>query len=295
MESEEYDEARLPPPKNLPFYTKPEVVSVIQDAMQKQKEYPALQRSSQHSISIINAVVDAKLVPCAVRSIERLMKRHWEGQTIVDTVWASPPEGVKPRAVSKSKAEDGLSKRRAQPTAASHKSKIKSSSQGIGPIYDQSRLPLPKNGKFYTESECVSVVNDTIQKEWECHPGQKLSQSSIIKAIVVAKYVPCAVRSIERLMKGHAEGHAIIDTEWLHAVGGQNRAVPNYVVAQTAARILEQGTRVTDLREVVEKMIVDYVIETHEKAGLVPDPKAVKPSRQTIDKYCVEMAHLLAT
>lgn len=96
-------------------------------------------------------------------------------------------------------------------------------------------------------------------------------------------------------MKGHAEGHAIIDTEWLHAVGGQNRAVPNYVVAQTAARILEQGTRVTDLREVVEKMIVDYVIETHEKAGLVPDPKAVKPSRQTIDKYCVEMAHLLAT
>ena len=54
------------------------------------------------------------------------------------------------------------------------------------------------------------------------------------------KVVPCAVRSIERLMKRHAEGQTIIDTEWLHAVGGQNRAVPNYVVAQTAARILEQ-------------------------------------------------------
>ena len=111
-----YDEARLPPPKSLPFYSKPEVVSVIQDAMQKQKEYPALQRSSQHSI--INAVVNAKLVPCAVRSIERLMKRHWEGGSIADTAWASPSEGVKPRVASKSKAEDGPSKKKS-PTNSS--------------------------------------------------------------------------------------------------------------------------------------------------------------------------------
>eukprot|EP00984_Skeletonema_dohrnii_P032677 scaffold27202_cov108-Skeletonema_dohrnii-CCMP3373.AAC.2 len=229
-------------------------------------------------------------------------KRREANDTIAATATKSKrkrkkqPEVVLLENYNKSKKEEHSIKRKSEaPTTVSpdnkrvtRSSSSETSSDHTGSSFDHSKLPQPQNNGIYTKPEVVQVIVNALHDPEAPKPP---TQRSVILAIIAAKYVPCQYKTVQRLMKKHWAKEPILDNEWVSPQGGQGRVVPEDVVAKTAESILAQGNEGSDLRDTVEKMIVDHVKEVQEEAGLVPDPKAVLPSRSTVDKYCVEMAH----
>ena len=82
-----FDRTQLPKPQNCNFYSKLEVVKVIEDAIAAAPESPPTQ------LSIIKAIVAASYVPVQHRALEKLMKRHNNKEVIVDSEWSSSQGG----------------------------------------------------------------------------------------------------------------------------------------------------------------------------------------------------------
>jgi hypothetical protein len=150
--------------------------------------------------------------------------------------------------------------------------------------FDQSELPVPKDGSCYSKPEVIKVMKDILNA-----PGKSPSRWQIIKAIVSSKYVPVGARTIERLMNKDENGEVILDDPWLPPKGGQQKAVPDHVVAETAAKLRDSwSNKGLNLQKVVKDMIMNYRASLQEKAGLVREPEV--PDKATINKYCVALA-----
>ena len=77
-----YDKSQLPKPQNGTSYTKPEVVSVIESALQDTS-----QGNTPVQAHIIKAIISAGYVPVHQRNVEKLMQKRRKGDAILDTPW----------------------------------------------------------------------------------------------------------------------------------------------------------------------------------------------------------------
>jgi hypothetical protein len=77
-----YDKSKLPEPQNGTSYTKPEIISVIENALQDESQGRA---PSQRQV--ITAIISAGYVPVTQRNVEKLILKHRNGNVILDTPW----------------------------------------------------------------------------------------------------------------------------------------------------------------------------------------------------------------